>query len=84
MDGDYEPMKANPMKEGVLTENSAGIGSVTRKMVRERAVEIAVVNGHSAQEVSKSDREQAQWELTGEPFTDPQQVALESAPKSER
>jgi hypothetical protein len=53
-------------------------------MVQERAVEIAVVNGRSAQEVSKSDREQAQWELTWEPFTDPQQVALESAPKSER
>ena len=45
-------MKANPMKDGVLTENSAGIGTVTRKMVRERAVELAVINGRSAQEVS--------------------------------
>ena len=77
-------MKANPMKDGVLTENSAGIGTVTRKMVRERAVELAVINGRSAQEVSKSDREQAQRELTGEPDTDPKQVALESAPESER
>jgi hypothetical protein len=33
-------MKTNPMKEGVLTENSAGIGTVTQKMVRERAVEL--------------------------------------------
>jgi hypothetical protein len=77
-------MKANPMKDGVLTENSAGIGTVTRKMVRERAVELAVINGRSAQDVSKSDREQAQRELTGEPDTDPKQVALESAPESER
>jgi len=77
-------MKANPMKDGVLTENSAGIGTVTRKMVRERAVELAVINGRSAQEVSKSDREQAQRELTGEPDTDPKEVALESAPESER
>ena len=77
-------MKANPMKEGVLTENSAGIGTVTRKMVRERAVELAVINGRSAQEVSKSDRDQAQRELTGEPDTDPKEVALESAPESER
>jgi hypothetical protein len=77
-------MKANPMKEGVLTENSAGIGTVTRKMVRERAAELAVINGRSAQEVSKSDRDQAQRELTGEPDTDPKEVALESAPESER
>ena len=77
-------MKANPMKDGVLTENSAGIGTVTRKMVRERAVELAGINARSAQEVSKSDREQAQRELTGEPDTDPKQVALESAPESER
>jgi hypothetical protein len=77
-------MKANPLKEGVLTENSAGIGTVTRKMVRERAVELAVINGRSAREVSKSDWEQAQRELTGEPDMDPKQVALESAPESER
>ncbi len=77
-------MKANPMKDGILTENSAGIGTVTRKMVRERAVELAVINGRSAREVSKSDRDQAQRELTGEPDTDPKQVALESAPESER
>ena len=77
-------MKTNPLKEGVLTENSAGIGTVTRKMVRERAVELAVINGRSAQEVSKSDWEQAKRELTGEPDTDPKQAALESAPESER
>jgi len=77
-------MKANPMKDGVLAENSAGIGTVTRKMVRERAVELAVINGRSAREMSKSDREQAQRELKGEPDTDPKQVALESAPESER
>jgi len=72
------------MKDGVLAENSAGIGTVTRKMVRERAVELAIINGRSAREMSKSDREQAQRELTGEPDTDPKQVALESAPESER
>ena len=77
-------MKANPMKDGVLAENSAGIGTVTRKMVRERAVELAIINGRSAREMSKSDREQAQRELTGEPDTDPKEVALESAPESER
>jgi hypothetical protein len=77
-------MKTNLLKEGVLTENSGGIGTVTRKMVRERAVELAVINGHSARAVSKSDWEQAKRELTGEPDTDPKKEVLESAPESER
>ena len=34
--------------------------------------------------MSKSDWEQAKRELTGEPDTDPKQVALESVPESER
>ena len=77
-------MKTNPLKDGVLTENSAGIGTVTRKMVRERAIELAVINGRTAQEVSKSDREQAKRELTGDPGTDATEAALESAPEAER
>ena len=67
-----------------MTENSAGLGTVSRKMVRERAVELAVINGRSAQNVSKSDWEQAKRELTGEPATDPKEAILESAPESER
>ena len=74
----------NPLKEGALTENSAGIGTVTRAMVRERAVELALINGRTALEVSKSDWEQAKRELTGEPDTDPKEAVLESAPESER
>jgi len=77
-------MKTNPLKEGALTENSAGIGTVTRKMVRERAVELAVINGRSAQEMSKSDWEQAKRELTGDSDTDANEAALELAPESER
>ena len=77
-------MKTNPLKEGALTENSAGIGTVTRKMVQARAVELAVINGRSAQDVSKSDWEQAKRELTGGSDTDPKEAALESAPESER
>jgi len=77
-------MKPNPLKQGALTENSAGLGTVTRKMVRERAVELAVINGRSAQDVSKSDWEQAKRELTGKPDGDPKEAALESVPESER
>jgi len=77
-------MKPNPLKEGLLTENSAGIGTVTRKMVRERAVELAVIDGRTIAEVSKSDWEQAKRELTGEPDGDRQDLALESASEAER
>lgn len=77
-------MKTNPTKQGSLTKDSAGIGTVTREMVLERAVELAVINGRSAQDVSKSDWDQAKRELTGEPDMDPKEAALESAPESER
>jgi len=77
-------MKTNPLKDGSLTENSAGIGTVTRKMVRERAVELAVIDGRSAQEVTKSDWETAKQELTGEPDHHPKELAFESAAEAER
>ena len=77
-------MNTNPLKQGALTENSAGLGTVTRKMVRERAVELAIINGRSAPDVSKSDWEQARRELTGDSATDPKEAALDAAPESER
>ena len=67
-----------------MTENSAGIGAVTRQMVQDRAVELALINGRSAQDVSKSDLEQAKRELTGEPGADPNDAVLESVPESGR
>jgi hypothetical protein len=77
-------MNTNPLKQGTLTENSVGLGTVTRKMVRERAVELAVINGRPFQEVSKSDWDQAKRELTGETDLDPKEATLESAPETER
>ena len=77
-------MNTNPLKQGDLTENSAGIGTVTRKMVRERARELAVINGRSARDTSKSDLAQAKRELTGKEDVDPKTAALEAAPESER
>jgi hypothetical protein len=77
-------MKIDPLKEAALIINSTGVGTVTHKMVRERAVELAVIDGRSAQEVSKSDWEQAKRELTGGSDMDPNEAALESTPESER
>jgi hypothetical protein len=77
-------MKPNPLKDGVLTENSAGIGTVTRRMVRERAVELAAIDERSPKEMSESEWAQARRELTGKPDMDPNEAALEFAPESER
>jgi hypothetical protein len=77
-------MKTNPLKQGIITENSAGIGTVTREMVRIRAVELAIIDGRSTNDVSKSDWAQAKRELTGESDMDPKEAILESAPESER
>ena len=77
-------MNPNPLKKGVLTNNSAGIGPVTPKIVRQRPAALAVIDGRPVQDVSKSECEEARWELKGEPDTDPKETALESAPESER
>jgi len=77
-------VNTNPLKQGALIENSTGIGTVTREMVRVRAVELALISGRSSHEVSQTDWEQAKRELTGEPEMDPNQAILESAPESER
>jgi hypothetical protein len=77
-------MKTNPLKEGVLTENSAGLGTVTSKMVRERAIELAIINGRLAREASKSDWKQARQELTGDSDADSHEAVLDSATESER
>lgn len=67
-----------------MTNNGAGIGTVTRGMVRERAVELAIINGRSASEVSTADWDQAKRELTGGLDIDPNDALLESASESER
>jgi hypothetical protein len=58
-------MKTNPLKEGNLSENSAGIGTVTRKMVRKRAAELALIDGRSTEDPSKCESEQARPESEG-------------------
>ena len=67
-----------------MTANSAGLGTVTHEMVRARAAELAVINGRSAHEVSKSDWEQAKRELTGDSDSDPNEAVLEAAPETQR
>ncbi len=77
-------MKTNPLKQGALTENSHGIGTVSHEMVFRRAGELAIIDGRQSHEATESDWEQAKRELTGDPGPDPEQALLEAAPESER
>jgi hypothetical protein len=77
-------MKTNPLKDGVISENSAGIGTVTPQMVRARAAELAVIDGEMSGAATVAHFAQAKRELTGEPDIDPKEALLESAPESER
>ena len=77
-------MDTNPLNKGVIEENSTGIGTVTRKMVRERARELALIEGRVPPQVLQVDYEQAKRELTGGSDLDPQAAAVESALESER
>jgi hypothetical protein len=77
-------MEQNPLNKGVITEDFIGIGTVTRKMVRERARELALIEGRVPPHVLQVDYEQAKRELTGGSDIDSKEAALESVPESER
>jgi hypothetical protein len=77
-------MKTNSLKDGVISEHSAGVGTVTRKMVRARAAELAIIDGHLSHDATESHFAQAKRELTGVADIDPNDAILESAPESER
>jgi hypothetical protein len=77
-------MKTNPLKDGAISENSAAVGTVTRKMVQARAAELAIIDGHLSHEATASHFAQASRELTGVPDTDPNDAILDAAEESER
>ncbi len=77
-------METNPLNHGVLTEGGAGIGAVSHKMIRERAAEIGLINGHPAGEGTPADWDQAERELTGGPTISPKTALLQSAPETDR
>jgi len=76
-------MNTNPLTKGVVSENFKGIGTVTDEMVEKRAVELALINGRAAKDVSETDYDQAKRELTGESDVEPEEAALELLPESE-
>jgi hypothetical protein len=65
-----------------LTENSMGLGSVTPQMVRQRASELAVINGRAPDQIWQSDLDEAKQELIGEPASEPAEELLELDPEA--
>jgi len=56
-------MKTNPSIKDGLTGLSAGSGTVTSKMVADRAGALAIIKGRYARDVTASDLAQARQEL---------------------
>ena len=77
-------MKTNPLNTGVITNDFAGIGAVTRTMVHARARELAVIAGRTSSGVSQADYEQANRELTGESDMDRQDALIDALPETKR
>jgi hypothetical protein len=65
-------MKATQTVKGRILDHFKGVGTVTPSMVEQRAREIALINGRTAEQFNEGDLEEARAELTGEFATDEQ------------
>ena len=77
-------MNQNPLNRGVVTNNTAGIGPVTRAMLNARTRELALIAGRVPPNVSQADYERAERELTGESDVDQQDAILDALPEAKR
>ena len=59
-------MKATQTIKGRISGRFNGLGTVTPEMVEQRAREIALINGRSAEEFNEADLQEARAELTGD------------------
>jgi hypothetical protein len=55
------------LTEAALVPNPTDSGKISRKRLRERAVELAAIDGRAPEDAGKSDWEQAKHELIGAP-----------------
>jgi|1185.fasta_scaffold27231_1 hypothetical protein len=77
-------MKKDRIEEGRFTDHGHGLGTVTEEMVRQRARELALINGRNEDQVLSSDIEEARRELTGAERLVPEPTAAERIPEEER
>ena len=76
-------MNTNPPKDDVGPDNSGSADTITLKMIKDRAVEIAWINGRPARDLKPSDYVEAKRDLMGQLDIDPEPAILESEPESE-
>lgn len=79
-------MRQNQIEEGRISQHSRGLGTITEEMVRERARELAIINGRAADHLSEADLAQARRELAEAPVPPeaPEGALEDSLPESER
>ena len=77
-------MKENPLDKGRFSIHGHGLGTVTEQMVRQRAAELAVINGRSAHNILQSDLDEARRELTGRERLVPEPSPAEQIEEDER
>ena len=84
MAANMEPMETNEENEDARPEQPSAAGTPTTKMIKDRAIEIAWMNGRGASELKPADYVAAKLELTGEPAVAPDETVLEDVPESKR
>ena len=77
-------MKTKLLQDAKAGANGVRAETVSHRLIRERAMELAAEHGRSAQDASKSDWDQARRELVGAADPDVKDVVLEAASEAER
>ena len=77
-------MHTYQLQQGGGDQHGTGSGSVTKKMIRERAVEIARSDGRQPYEATKADWDQAKREFNSETKAAATASISESIPETER
>ena len=76
-------MNTIPPKDDVGPDDAQGADKITLKMIKDRAVEIAWINGRPARDLKPSDYVEARRDLMGQLGLDPDLAISESATEAE-
>lgn len=77
-------MKIQSLFKELPNYSPNGVSTLNRKMVRERAVELALIDGRSSLEVSGKDWDQAKRDLTHQPEIDSEREYHDSLQELEK
>lgn len=77
-------MNTYPLNESTIMVHGTGVGTISADMIRERASELAVIDGRSHEEVSQANWDEAEQELTNGSGAFTNLESLDSLPESAR